>query len=172
MTVQHVSCILFVGVFNGQKACLPAWGWIETRCASPPDSFEGVPHHTSDSAEGRSTTIKGHPVYLNLPASACQMFQSLSFISSHEPCFIFTPLVFFSFFFFALHFTPMREEGKVKLLLLEGGTAETQHCFICFREKPVEIEGFGYREADRVHRPPTPHPCSTDENSDTAETRG
>lgn len=54
-----------------------------------PHSFEGVPHHTSDSAEGRSTTIKGHSVYLNLPASACQMFQSFSFISSHEPYFLF-----------------------------------------------------------------------------------
>lgn len=31
-----------------------------------PRSFEGVPHHTSDSVEGRSTTIKGHSVYLNL----------------------------------------------------------------------------------------------------------
>lgn len=59
-----------------------------------PCSFEGVPHHTSDSAEGRRTTIKGHSVYLNLPASACQMFQRLSFISSHEPCFIFTRLFF------------------------------------------------------------------------------
>lgn len=64
-----------------------------------PCSFEGVPHHTSDPAEGRSTTIKGHSVYLNLPVSACQMFQSLSFISSHEPCFIFARLSFFFFFF-------------------------------------------------------------------------
>lgn len=54
-----------------------------------PRSFEGVPHHTSDSVEGRSTTIKGHSVYLNLPASACQMFQSFSFISSHDPYFYF-----------------------------------------------------------------------------------
>lgn len=54
-----------------------------------PRSFEGVPHHTSDSVEGRSATIKGHSVYLNLLASACQMLQSFSFISSHEPCFLF-----------------------------------------------------------------------------------
>lgn len=39
-----------------------------------PSSFEGVPHHTSDSEETRSTTIKGHSVYLNLPSSAGQMF--------------------------------------------------------------------------------------------------
>jgi len=49
-----------------------------------PLSFEGVPHHTSDSEETRSTTIKGHSVYLNLPSSACQMFKSFSFISSHK----------------------------------------------------------------------------------------
>lgn len=66
-----------------------------------PGSFEGVPHHTSDSAEGRGTTIKGRSVYLNLPASACQMFQRLSFISSREPCFIFTRLSSSSSFFFA-----------------------------------------------------------------------
>lgn len=58
-----------------------------------PRSFEGVPHHTSDSVEGRSISIKGHSVYLNLPVSACQMFQRFSFISSHEPtesfCFTF-----------------------------------------------------------------------------------
>lgn len=59
-----------------------------------PQSFEGVPPHTSCSVEGRRTTIKGHSVYLNLPVSACQMFQSLSFISSHELCFIFTQLFF------------------------------------------------------------------------------
>lgn len=51
--------------------------------------FEGVPHHTSDSEETRSTTIKGHSVYLNLPSSAHQMFQSFSFISSHKLCFAF-----------------------------------------------------------------------------------
>lgn len=54
-----------------------------------PRSFEGVPHHTSDSEKTRSTTIKGHSVYLNLPSSARQMFQSFSFISSHEPYFYF-----------------------------------------------------------------------------------
>lgn len=43
--------------------------------------FEGVPHHTSTRAEGRSTAIKGHSVYLNLPASARQMFPNRSFIS-------------------------------------------------------------------------------------------
>lgn len=66
---------------------------------SAPRSFEGVPHHTSDSAEGRSTTIKGHSVYPNLPVSACQMFQSFAFISSHEPCFLFLQRVFFFFFY-------------------------------------------------------------------------
>lgn len=107
------------------------------KAALAPQSFEGVPPHTSRSVEGRRTTIKGHSVYLNLPVSACQMFQSLSFISSHEPCFIFTQL-----FFLAQHFTPMRKEGK-------SG-------FFCWREerlkpnavsfasgKLVEIEGFG-----------------------------
>lgn len=62
---------------------------------SAPRSFEGVPHHTSDSAEGRSTTIKGHSVYPNLPVSARQMFQSFAFISSHEPFFLFLQRVFF-----------------------------------------------------------------------------
>lgn len=103
-----------------------------------PRSFEGVPPHTSRSVEGRRTTIKGLSVYLNLPGSACQMFQSLSFISSHEPCFIFTQL----FFSLALHFTPMRKEGT--------------SAFFCWKEerlkpdavsfapgKLVDIEGFG-----------------------------
>lgn len=90
-----------------------------------PCSFEGVPHHTSDSAEGRRTTIKGHCVYLNLPASVCQMFQRLSFISSREPCFIFTLLFFLSL----LH---ILKRGKVGFHLLEGGTTETKHAFICF----------------------------------------
>lgn len=69
-----------------------------------PRSFEGVPHHTSDSVEGRSTTIKGHSVYLNLPASACQMFQRFSFISSHEPYF------YFYSEFVTLHFALMRKK--------------------------------------------------------------
>lgn len=100
-----------------------------------PRSFEGVPHHTSDSVEGRSITIKGHSVYPNLPVSACQMFQSFSFISSHEPYFYFYST------FFALHVTLMRKR-KVNFLLLEGGEAKIEHCFICFR-KLAEIEGFG-----------------------------
>lgn len=99
-----------------------------------PGPFEGVPHHTSDSVEGRSITIKGHSVYSNLPVSACQMFQSFSFISSHEPGFYFYST------FFALHFTPMRKR-KVNFLLLE---AKIEHCFICF-QKLAEIEGFGLR---------------------------
>lgn len=77
-----------------------------------PRSFEGVPHHTSDSVEGRSTTIKGHSVYLNLPASACQMFQSFSFISSHEPYFYFYGK------FVTLHFALM---GKKKSQLSFAG---------------------------------------------------
>lgn len=101
---------------------------------SAPRSFEGVPHHTSDSAEGRSTTIKGHSVYPNLPVSACQMFQSFAFISSHEPCFLFLQRVVFWVFFLlpsALHFTEMRQR-KVNFLPLQGGEAKIEHCFICF----------------------------------------
>lgn len=73
------------------------------------------------------------------------------------------------FLFLALHFTPMRKEGK--------------SCFFCWREerlkpyavsfvseKLVEIEGFGQREADRVHRRP-PQPAWADENSDSVKTR-
>lgn len=71
-----------------------------------PRSFEGVPHHTSDSEESRSTTIKGHSVYLNLPSSACQMFPSFSFISSHEPYF------YFHSEFVALRFSRVGEEQK------------------------------------------------------------
>lgn len=65
-----------------------------------PHSFEGVPHHTSESVEGRSMTIKGHSVYLNLPASARQMFPMFfSFISSHKPYFLFLQRSSFSFLF-------------------------------------------------------------------------
>lgn len=44
-----------------------------------PRSFEGVPHHTSESLEGRSTSIKGLSVYLNLPGSNRQMFEGSCF---------------------------------------------------------------------------------------------
>ena len=44
-----------------------------------PRSFEGVPHHTSESLEGRSTSIKGLSVYLNLPGSSRQMFEGFCF---------------------------------------------------------------------------------------------
>lgn len=73
-----------------------------------PRSFEGVPHHTSDSVEGRSTTIKGHSVYLNLPVPACQMFQSFSFISLHEPSFYFCSKI-------VTHFAVMRKKKKSQL---------------------------------------------------------
>lgn len=107
-----------------------------------PRSFEGVPHHTSDSAEGRSTTIKGHSVYLNLPASACQMFQSFSFISSHEPYF---SLIFFFFSRRVCCSTFFYTDEKQELCLAGGEErAKFEHCFICLR-KLAEIEGFGGR---------------------------
>lgn len=132
-----------------------------------PGSFEGIPHHTSDSAEGRRTTIKGHSVYLNLPASACQMFQRLSFISSHQPCFIFSQLFFFPFF--APHFAPMRKEGTSDFFGWREERLKPNTLSFALG-KLAEIEGFGYREADRVQGPPPPP--RTDENSDTAESRG
>lgn len=101
-----------------------------------PRSFEGVPHNTSDSAEGRSTTIKGHTVYLNLLVSACQMFQSFPFISSRKPYFY-----FHSTFFFALHCTLLRK-SKVNFVLLEGGQSKIEHCYICFR-KLAKLVGSG-----------------------------
>lgn len=94
-------------------------------------SFEGVPHHTSDSEETRSTTIKGHSVYLNLPSSAHQMFQSFSFISSHEPCFPSYGK------FVTLHYARMGKE-EVNFLLLEGGEAKFEHSLICLT-KPAEV---------------------------------
>lgn len=107
-----------------------------------PRSFEGVPHHTSDSAEGRSTTIKGHSVYLNLPASACQMFQSFSFISSHEPYF---SLIFFFFSRRVCCSTFFYTDEKQELCLAGGEErAKFEHCFICLR-KLAEIEGLGGR---------------------------
>lgn len=80
-----------------------------------PYSFEGVPHHTSDSAEGRSTTIKGHSVYINLPASACQMLQSFSFISSHKPYFLFLQQVCY------FKFCTDGKKEKSNFLLLDCG---------------------------------------------------
>ena len=94
-----------------------------------PRSFESVPPHTSCSVEGRRTTIKGHSVYLNLPVSACQMFHSLSFISAHKLCFIFTP-----FFCSCSTFYSDEKRGKVRFLVLQGETAEIRCCFICFRK--------------------------------------
>lgn len=55
-----------------------------------PRSFEGVPRNTSDSVEGRSTTLKGHSVYLNLLVSACQMFQSFAFHLLTQTLFLFS----------------------------------------------------------------------------------
>lgn len=103
-----------------------------------PCSFEGVPHHTSDSAEGRSTTIKGHSVYLNLPAPACQMFQSFSFISSHEPYFYFYGK------FVTPHFASVR---KKKSQLSFSWRAERLNLNIVWFDfgKHAEIEGFGWR---------------------------
>lgn len=116
-----------------------------------PRSFEGVPHHTSDSAEGRSTTIKGHSVYLNLPASACQMFQSFSFISSHEPYF---SLIFFFFRgeFVALHFfTLMRNKNFV---LLEGRRGLNLNIVSFASESSLRLKDLGVAEADKVHWSP------------------
>lgn len=67
---------------------------------SAPCSFEGVPHHTSDSAESRSTTIKGHSVYLNLLVSACQMFHAFFYLLTRT-LFLFLQKVIF--FFYILH---------------------------------------------------------------------
>lgn len=52
----------------------------------------------------------------------------------------------------------MRKERNVGFLRLEGGTTETEHAFSFALGKLAEIEGFGYREADRVH-PPHPLAC-------------
>lgn len=41
---------------------------------------------------------------------------------------------FYSAFFSCSTFYTDEKRGKVRFLLLEGGTAETQRCFICFRK--------------------------------------
>lgn len=128
-----------------------------------PGSFEGVPHHTSDSAEGRSATIKGHSVYLNLPASARQMFQSFSFISSHEPLFLFLWRVCRSTFC-------TDEKGE-------------KSTFLCWREERLKLSIVSFTsessprlkdlggEADKV-RSSLLQPACTDEDVDTAGTTG
>lgn len=100
-----------------------------------PYSFEGVPHHTSDSVEGRSNTIKGHSVYINLPASACQMLQSFSFISSYKCYFLFLQQVCY------FTFCTDGKQEKATFFCWTMGEAKFEHCLICLR-KPAEIEGF------------------------------
>lgn len=84
-----------------------------------PCFFEGVPHHTSDSEETQSTTIKGHSVYLNLPSSVRQMFESFSFISSPKPYFPSNSK------FVTLHYAWMGKEEK--------------STFSCWREKRLNL---------------------------------
>lgn len=87
----------------------------------PAGSFEGVPHHTSGPAEGRSATIKGHSVYPE-PASVCL---------PDVPKFVFhllTRTLFFIFtvgFFVFSTFWPdekKKNKGRTKVdFLLAGG---------------------------------------------------
>lgn len=66
----------------------------------------------------------------------------------------------FFLFFLALHFTPMRKEGTSGFFCWgRGGRSGWNPTLFHFAlEKLVEIEGFGWREADRVHRRPPPSP--------------
>lgn len=112
----------------------------------------------------RSTTIKGDTVYLNLWPSACQMWRSFSFISSHEPYF------YFHSEFVTLHFLHRWERRKVNFLLLEGGGAKFEHCLI-WLGKLAEIEGFGVERRTRFTSPLAQPPC-TDEDIDTTEGLG
>lgn len=85
---EHVPSILFVGVYYGQEHVWHREDKLKQDVPAP-HSFEGVPHHTSDSVLGRSITLKGHCVYLNLQTSARQMLHGFSFISLQEPYFYF-----------------------------------------------------------------------------------
>lgn len=88
----------------------------------PAGSFEGVPHHTSGPAEGRSATIKGHSVYPE-PASVClpDVPKFVFHLLTRTLFFIFTVVFFVFSTFWPDEKNKNKGRTKVDFLLAGGG---------------------------------------------------
>lgn len=124
----------------------------------PAGSFEGVPHHTSGSVEGRSATIKGHSVYPE-PASVClpDVLKFVFHLLTRTLFFIFT-VCFFCLPTFWPDETKEREERRSTLSSLEGVNAEIELPFICLQR----LRDFGAEWKTTIPpRPQGPGPLNT-----------
>lgn len=133
-----------------------SYGINWNKMCRPAGSFEGVPHHTSGSAEGRSATIKGHSVYPE-PASVClpDVPQLVFHLLTRTLFFIFTV---FCLLYIVARWDKKRKKGKSTFSSLEGVDVEIELLFICLQR----LKDFGPKWKTAILlRPQGPGPLNT-----------